>query len=511
MEIRMKYDAIIIGAGNGGLLAATQLAKEKKNVLLLEQHNVPGGVATSFCRGRFEFDATLHEMVDIGSKEQPGDVRVLLEGLGINIDWKSIPELFRVIYRYSDGTKMDVTMPAGVKPFLKKFISLVPESEPSIKQLFRIMKQLNDLPLLYHNPPLPLFSKRTLKSLHAFLQYGHYSVQEVFRRLAIPQKGIDILSTYWSYLGVSIEDLNFLHYSVMIYGYINDGAYIPSNTSYGLASALAERYRELGGTLFLNTRAEKILTGPTGHVRGVQTSAGTFYSDYVIFNGNPSVAHKYLVPHHLLGIFQKNMIRSRKFSSRPFVVYLGLNKSAMELGLQDYSIFLPYYASSKTEYRSMKEIFTNHYLISVCPNVVNPTASPEGTCIVTLTTVFSSDCWNRICPEDYRQMKEKYAAHLINIFEKKTGCRLQPFIEEISISTPWTYYRYTGAPEGCGYGFEVGKWDNVVARYMTRKLDSNIKGLDFCGGADFYGNGYSTAQISGLMAANRLLKKLKKK
>ena len=504
----MRYDVIIIGAGNGGLIAAIQLAKEKKHVLLLEQHNLPGGVATSFCRGRFEFDATLHEMVDIGSKEQPGDVRVLLEELGVNIDWKPIPELFRVIGHYSDGTKMDVTMPAGVKPFVKKIISLVPEAAPSVKKLFHIMKILNDLPLLYHNPPLPLLSIRTMRALQAFMEYGHYPALEIFRRLKIPQKAIDILSTYWSYLGVSIEDVNFLHYSVMIYGYINDGAYIPSDTSYGLASSLAERYRALGGTIFLNTRAEKILTGRSGHVRGVQTNAGTFYSDHVIFNGNPSVAHKYLVPHSLLGTFQKNMLHTRKFSSRPFVVYLGLNKSARELGLQDYSIFLPNYASSKIEYESMKEIYTNHYVISVCPNIVNPGASPEGTCIVTLTTVFSSDCWNRISPERYRQVKEDYAAHLIHLFEMRTGCRLRSSIEEISISTPWTYYRYTGAPEGCGYGYEVGKWDNVVARYITRKLESNIKGLDFCGGADFYGNGYSTAQISGLLAAKRVLKKL---
>ena len=47
------YDAVVIGAGNGGLTAAAKLQQEGLNVLMLERHNIAGGAATSFCRGRF--------------------------------------------------------------------------------------------------------------------------------------------------------------------------------------------------------------------------------------------------------------------------------------------------------------------------------------------------------------------------------------------------------------------------------------------------------------------------
>ena len=53
--ISETYNAVIIGAGNGGLIAAAELASRGAKILLLEQHNLPGGFASSFVRGRFEF------------------------------------------------------------------------------------------------------------------------------------------------------------------------------------------------------------------------------------------------------------------------------------------------------------------------------------------------------------------------------------------------------------------------------------------------------------------------
>ena len=47
-----KYDAVVCGAGNSGISAAVQLALNGKKVLLIEQHNMPGGSASSFRRGR---------------------------------------------------------------------------------------------------------------------------------------------------------------------------------------------------------------------------------------------------------------------------------------------------------------------------------------------------------------------------------------------------------------------------------------------------------------------------
>ena len=42
-----KYDAIIIGGGHNGLICAAYLAKEGRNVLVLEKRHVLGGAAVS--------------------------------------------------------------------------------------------------------------------------------------------------------------------------------------------------------------------------------------------------------------------------------------------------------------------------------------------------------------------------------------------------------------------------------------------------------------------------------
>lgn len=77
------YDVVVIGAGNGGLAAAIRLLQGGARVLVVEKHNLPGGFATSFRRGRFEFEASLHELNDFGTADNAGDLRLLFDELGI--------------------------------------------------------------------------------------------------------------------------------------------------------------------------------------------------------------------------------------------------------------------------------------------------------------------------------------------------------------------------------------------------------------------------------------------
>src|SRR4030042_1473561 len=54
------YDAIIIGAGIGGLVCGCYLAKAGHRVLIVEKHSKPGGYCTSFDRKGYKFDVGVH-------------------------------------------------------------------------------------------------------------------------------------------------------------------------------------------------------------------------------------------------------------------------------------------------------------------------------------------------------------------------------------------------------------------------------------------------------------------
>lgn len=504
-----RYDAVVIGSGNGGLCAACRLAKSGKKTLLIERHNLPGGVATSFRRGRFEFETALHEMCELGSRENPTSIRKMLEeDFGLDITWHQVPDNFRVITTARDGSHLDATLPCGKENFIREMERLVPGCEKSVRAFFELAEETRAAGIYMTEAQGNVDTKIMQEKYGNFLRTAAYPINTVLKALKMPDLAQDIMTTYWGYLGVDCDHLGFMQYANMVALYVTYGAFIPDRTSHQITTGLVECFRRLGGECWFNCTAEKFLFDGD-HISGVRTTMGDVDARYVVMNGNPSMTYATMVPKGMVPERDIRLANSRRFSARMFVVYMGLNRSAEELGIKDYSFFLPRTADSVKEYESLKTIETNKYNIGLCYNVVNPHASPEGTCIVSLTTTYMEDCWSEIESKDYVAVKNRVASDMIDWFEEKTGITIRPYIEEFSVATPWTFCRYASVPQGAAYGYELRDWDNLMPRMLTMKDDNPIKGLKFCGASSFRGDGFNSSMYSGDMMAKLTLAQMK--
>ena len=77
----IRYDAIVIGAGLGGLTAAAMLAKAGRSTLLIERNYGVGGAASTYKAGDLVVEGSLHETAN---PEDPIDPKhAILKGLGV--------------------------------------------------------------------------------------------------------------------------------------------------------------------------------------------------------------------------------------------------------------------------------------------------------------------------------------------------------------------------------------------------------------------------------------------
>ena len=506
-----KYDVVVVGAGNSGMSAALQCQLAGKKTLLIEQHNLPGGAASSFRRGRFEIEPSLHELCDFGPAENPGDVRNILNAYGVDTSyWVECPDCFRSISVYRDGTPMDVTMPSGIQNFIDKMEEYVPGSREKMTKLFDLFQEVLD-GIAYITASKGHADSKVLQSDYPdMLRCGAYSTQKVFDALKLPLKCQDILSTYWSYLGVDMEHLAFIHYAAMVHKYVSRSAYVPKHTSHQYSTSMIERFRELGGDVWFNCRAEEFLFDGD-KLNGVKTSLGQVDCDYVLANINPDIIYGKMMPKELIPEREKKLsaARNQRFGARMYTAYFCCDASAEELGITDYSYFLAGTADSAQEYKDiMGGMSTNNYSIFLCYNITNPEFSPEGTCVCSFTT-FGSPCdWNDLKQEDYFRFKNEGVKKMLKILKEKTGIDLSGHIEEIEVASPWTFARYLGAPEGSVYGYETTDWDGMMARMMMLATDYPIKGLRPIGAAGPRGDGYSAAVICGQLMAFNAIKDL---
>ncbi len=490
------YDVIVIGAGNGGLSAAATLAQNGMRVLILERHNIPGGSATSFCRGRFEFEVALHQLSGMGTTEQPGPLRSMLGRLGVleELSFVEMPDLYRA---FIPG-KLDVTLPADRAGVIEILQERFPGEKEAIQKFFELVYAYAvELYTCLRNPSaaqgaFPLLQRYAFKSAKDVLD--EFFTDPLLK--AVP-------GAYWGFIGLTPDRLSFSYLAILFFTYIEMKPCHIKGGSQALSNAILNAFLAHGGRIRFNCGARKILV-ENGAVRGVITEDGDeITSRFVVSNASKITTFVDLIGRE--HIPQKFFDDMRGLSQSPsgFCVYVGLDCEPAEMGIDASTTFiLPDEDISGKQFKRMKVLDTENDMVAFsCYDVADPEFSPPGACQAVLVTLKYGEPWMRVPPAQYAHEKYRCADAMIRQVEKVYP-DFRGHMEEVEVATPLTFMRYLGTPGGSIYGFEQYMKDSL---FFEQPRVSPVKGLFMAGG--WVANcGFEPTLMSGKSAAGAILR-----
>ncbi len=512
------YDVIVIGAGNGGLTAAATCAKEGLSTLLLERHNIPGGSASSFVRGRFEFEPSLHELAGVSSTDELGTIEELFLRFDADVQWHRHDSTFRLIVPAKEGdtdtfinengveVTIDARMPIGFHQFSKKLDEIVPGSYESSMKAFDLAVKMFQV---FDNLNTPAKLVKNLKDFPDLLRMVSHTVKEALDTLGMPKKAQDIFNTYWCYMGAPASQFDFLYYMAMLHGYVKNGTGIPNLRSHEMSLALDKSIRAYGGDIWYNSEVTKIIMKDGKPAGVVINGEREVYAKYIICNSYPHRVFADLIDKKDVPEKQLKMLNARKTAATLTTVYIGMNITKEELGIKDYSVFIAPVSDSDEQYE-VAQNYKSGYCIINCLNEIIPDCTPEGTCQLFLTTMTFGDVMKGVKPQDYKKFKTEIARDMIETCEKALNISITPYIEEIEIALPPTFSRYLNTPLGTPYGFMLEKWDSMLPRTIQYIGDQPYDNFFFCGATQERGDGYGCAYHTGEKAGGLVVKAIKK-
>lgn len=495
-----KYDAVVIGAGNGGLTASAGLARKGLNVLLLERHNIPGGCATSFCRGRFEFEVALHQLSGMGTPEKPGPLRMSLASLGVldDLEFVEMSDLF------------SVWMPDGFRLALKadktRVISVLEEKFPHQKEA---INRFFDLVYKYANEMLAAFFFKdpspSREKYPALYKYAFKPASEVMDDIFSDPLLKNLMSVYWGYLGLPPNRLSFAYFAMLFFVYIEFKPFHIKGGSQALSNAITNKFLSNGGTARFNCGVKKIIV-KNGAVQGVITEDGDHIeTKYVVSNASQIITYTQLVDSEEVPDGVLREMGGRSLSPSAFTMFIGFDCEPGELGITETTNFLldGIDATDRVLNPMRRVDISDETMVMSCYDVSDPDFSPPGTCQVNIVTLKYGEPWMRIPPTQYHRIKYRCAKSMLRRIETIFP-DVRNHIEELEVATPLTHMRYLGHPNGAIYGFEQYTKDSM---FFQPGRYSPIEGLYFASG--WIGDcGFQPTLQAGMSAAKSVLRKL---
>jgi phytoene desaturase len=483
---RDAYDAVVVGAGIGGLTAAALLARAGRSVLVVERHDRPGGYAHAFRRRGYRFDSAVHVVggCEPGPFEEGAVLHHVLAGLGV----RERCEFVRVDPGYRvEWPGFALGAPSELERFVEAHVEQFPNAAKGIRAFVEDCLTIRTETSRAEEGVGPSVRPERFPLL---LRYRRATLGQVLADRVDDPAARAALAALWPYLGLPPSRVSFLYFATMLMSYVADGTYYCRGTFQALAEALVEALVKRGGELTLRSPVRRILV-EAGRAAGVVLENGQHVrAPLVVSNVDARQTVEELVGGEHFPRPYRQRLAAASVSTSAFVVYAA---TSLDLARSDlaHETFLYEGPDHDAAFASGRD-GPPSWLSITAPSLLDPGLAPAGEHLLILTTLVDARAAAR-----WRDAKQRFEDALLLRAERRLP-GLRGALRFAEGATPRTFERYTRNQQGALYGFDV-----TPAQLGPGRLDNEtpLPGLLLAGHWTRPGGGVVGVVRSGLRTA----------
>lgn len=473
-------NAVVIGAGLGGLASAMRLGARGWRVTVLDRLDRAGGRASSVERDGYRFDLgpTIVTM--------PRALEDLWAACGRDfrseVDLRPMEPFYEI--RWPDGSRFRAH--GDTARMIEEVRRLSPRDVPGYLRFlkgaearYRIgFERLGRRPM--HDPRetarvLPIFAR--LRADRSILGHARAHVRDERLRMA--------LSFHPLFIGGDPMNVTSM-YALVSHLEKEFGVHYAMGGVQAIADAMVRVIEDQGGTVRLGAEADEIMV-EKGEARGVRLLGGeTLFAPLVVSNADAGHTYSRLLRGHARRRWTDARLRSRRWSMGLFVWYFGTRGTRDMWGDVGHHTILngPRYEGLLRDIFVRGRLADDMSLYLHRPSVTDPSVAPEGDDTFYALSPVPHMGWNDAV--DWSTERERYREKVAAVLEE-TIPGFRPRIAAEYTLTPADFETRYLSPHGCGFSIEPRILQS--AWFRPHNVSEEARGLYLVGAGTHPGAG----------------------